>query len=127
MFCVTILSSLLGAIVPHLYLDAAHAKQFLGKWRPQIVAGSIISVTGVNAYANAMIAMERRTCGGALVRFDSAPCMFIVSIDANVTVVQSSMLSAPSDMAVLMDDLRVWHEATFPNSVLIDGQLEDPI
>ena len=119
------LMAVFAIVVPHLYLNKEHAKQLLTKWKPQIVAGNIISVTGVQAYANAVIAMEQ-TCSGALVRFDAAPSFFVVKNDNNVTIVSARIVSSAYATTVIMHDLRSWHEKMFPDAVLIDGQMNDP-
>ena len=114
-----------AAVVPHLYLNKEHAKQFLTKWKPQIVANNILSVSGVQSYTNAVIALEN-TCNGALVRFDDAPSFFVITNQNNVTIVSASILCSSSTGKEIMYDLRVWHENTFPDVVLINGQLDDP-
>lgn len=113
------------AMVPHLFLNKPYAKQLLTKWKPQIVAGNILSVTGFKSYTNAVIAMEK-TNSGALVRFDAAPSVFVVMNEENATVVTASIVSSVLSNAEIMNDLRVWHEDTFPDAILIDGQLDDP-
>ena len=113
------------AMVPHLYLNKEHAKQVLAKWKPQTFSGNIISVTGVRSYTNVVIAMEK-ACSGALVRFDAAPSFFVVINENNATVVSASLLPASCNKDEIMHDLRFWHENTFPDAVLINGQLDDP-
>lgn len=114
-----------AAMVPHLYLNKAHAKQVLAKWKPQIIAGSILSVSGVRSYTNVVIAMEK-ACSGALVRFDAAPSFFVIMNEDNATIVSASLFPASCNKDEIMNDLRVWHENTFPDAVLINGQLDDP-
>ena len=114
-----------AAMVPHLYLNKAHAKQMLAKWKPQIYAGNILSVTGLGSYTNVVIAMEK-ACSGVLVRFDAAPSFFVVMNENNATVVSASMFPPSCSKDEIMNDLRVWHETTFPDAVLINGQLDDP-
>ena len=114
-----------AAMVPHLYLNKAHAKQVLAKWKPQIASGNVISVTGLRSYTNVVIAMEN-ACSGALVRFDAAPSFFVVMNENNATVVSASLIPPSCNKDEIMNDLRVWHETTFPDAVLINGQLDDP-
>jgi hypothetical protein len=80
-----------AAMVPHLYLNKAHAKQVLAKWKPQIAPGNILSVTGLRSYTNVVIAMEK-ACSGALVRFDAASSFFVVMNENNATVVSASLI-----------------------------------
>jgi hypothetical protein len=44
----------------------------------------------------------------------------------NATVVTASLFPASCNKDEVMNDLRVWHENTFPDAVLINGQLDDP-
>lgn len=119
------LLAFVATTVPHLFLSKVHAKQILTKWKPQLVAGTILSVSGVKPYTNAVIATEK-LCTGALVRYDSAPCFFVVTCDESATIITASILSTSLSAAEIMHDLETWHEDKFPDAVLIDGQLDDP-
>ena len=115
-----ILALLSLLLVPHVFLQTEHAKQFLGKWKPQIVAGNILSASGVNSYAKARIALEDTKCAGALVRFFDDQytfCIFIINMQGNATVVTASIYGTPVIYAA-RQELREWHELTFPDVVL---------
>ena len=115
-----ILALLSFLLVPHVFLQREHAKQFLGKWKPQIVAGNLLSASGVNSYAKARIALEDTKCVGALVRFFDDQytfCIFIINMQGNATVVTASIYGTPVIYAA-RQELREWHELTFPDVVL---------
>ena len=54
------------AYKPFLFLEPSFARQYIHRWRPQIVAGNLVSVTGVKPYAKAMITLENPDCVGML-------------------------------------------------------------
>ena len=62
----------------------------------------------------------------ALIRFDTASPFFVVTNENNVTIVSASLLPATYTEDEIMNDLRIWHDSTFPDGVLIDRQLDDP-
>jgi|SaaInlV_125m_DNA_1040241.scaffolds.fasta_scaffold01003_2 hypothetical protein len=108
-------------LVPHVFLQTEYAKQMLGKWKPQIVAGNILSASGVNSYTKARIALEDSRCLGALVRiFDKQYtfCIFIINMQQNATIVTASIYGSPVIYAAARRELSEWHEATFPDVVL---------
>lgn len=55
------------SLIPFLFLAPSDASLFVGRWQPQIVAGQILSVSGVNAYARARIMIRDPECVGMLV------------------------------------------------------------
>lgn len=113
--------------VPHLFLNRNNAREYLSKWKPQIIAGNISSTTGVQQYTTSAIALQDPLCSGALIALSPEICMFVVSIDQNVTIVKASIYSMSSDSSLSMSNLRDWFElVTSDDSVLINGQLNDP-
>lgn len=54
-------------LTPFLYLDPSDAVQYVVRWRPQTIAGQVVSATGVNAYARARIQLRDPKCVGMLV------------------------------------------------------------
>tara|TARA_Y100001936_G_C15924983_1_gene586174 strand:- start:428 stop:769 length:342 start_codon:yes stop_codon:yes gene_type:complete len=104
--------------VPHVFLQKEHAKQFLGKFKPQLVAGNVLSSCGLNEYTKARIALENTRCSGALVRMDDEVCLFVINIEGNATIVTASVFTSPPRAPEASEDLKKWHEITFPDSVL---------
>jgi hypothetical protein len=56
------------ALIPFLFLDASNAaNNYMEHWKPQMVAGQLVSVGGVNAYTSARIHIQHPDCVGMLV------------------------------------------------------------
>ena len=55
------------SLIPFLFLDASNAADYMERWKPQMIAGQLVSVSGVNAYARAHIYLRHTDCIGMLV------------------------------------------------------------
>lgn len=106
-------------LVPHMFVSKHTAKELVSRWKPQIICGELFSTSGVNSYVKGLITLEDSRCSGALVRCDSSLCIFFVSVQKNVTHVLSRMYSEEESEKTLRNDLRLWHEYNFPDSVLV--------
>lgn len=63
-----LLFKLARAHVSHLYVDRKGTVELVKRWKPQLAAGQLLSITGVNNYAKAHIVLhdEDNTVGGIL-------------------------------------------------------------
>ena len=110
-----------------LYVDRAAAQDLLWRWKPQVAAGNIVSVTGVKRYARARIELERADPMGALVDVAQGGHLFVVHHAApNATVLEAVVWAHPdADRAARFRALRAWHAGTFPGAVLSADELAD--
>tara|TARA_X000000368_G_C23014854_1_gene705212 strand:+ start:777 stop:1157 length:381 start_codon:yes stop_codon:yes gene_type:complete len=54
-------------LIPFLFLDASNTAKYMERWKPQMIADQLVSVSGVNAYARAHIHLRHPDCVGMLV------------------------------------------------------------
>lgn len=112
--------------LPHGYLNRVDAISILGKWKPQVVGDSLVSLTGVSAYTRARIALENDLSSGGIV----SPSMdlFVASFENNprmtrLLVVMWSSPEAPKTER--FRDLRRWYDAEFPDSCVSGDSIEE--
>lgn len=112
----------------HLYLPADAALVFGRRWKPQSVAGSIVSTSGVNSYAKARIRMQSKECVGAILQcVDARYNMYIIEHSDRGHVLLSCILwHTNHEMLNDMGALREWYNATFPDDLYGDA-LDDEI
>ena len=104
--------ALTAAVHPHMYLSREASIHYIVRWKPQIVAGNIVSVSGLNAYTRTRLCLEDETCLGALVRpgYDEAqPALFVLKNIQLRTCVIHTLWSTSSDHVPLFRDLREWY------------------
>jgi len=104
----------------HAYLDRGAAISFLHKWKPQVVGESLVSVTGVDSYTRARIALECDLSSGVLV--GESMDTFVASFaQKNRTKIIAVLWSSPDAPKIeRFRALRVWHYNNFP-SLSMDG------
>ena len=110
-------------------MDATSAASFSTRWRPQIVAGNIVSVTGVDRYVNARIALQDSRCAGAVLqRSDSGHAsLYILKRDDRKQLHISCILWHPHKRMLMdMIHLRKWHEQRFHDD-LYGWSLKDAV
>ena len=111
------LGSLVMALAyTHVYVDRWNAGAFVTRWRPQVVAGHIISVTGVNAYARTHIALQDKRCIGAIIQMrDNARIGVYVlhRVDAVHLNIANILWTSHSVMMSDMRAFRTWYERRF--------------
>jgi hypothetical protein len=110
-----------------LYLDQQGAAAMLGRWKPQAVAGNLVSVTGVERYARARIELEREGTG-ALVHLSPQDTLdlFVVHTAANETTIEAVVWHAAYHQRIdRFHRLRQWHARHFPNLTLRAGAFPD--
>lgn len=114
----------LRPVRPHLHMDAARAQAMLDMWKPQVVVGNLVSVTGIRAYAKARISLERHATG-VLVREDQT--LFVVRCDNRSTVVHAALWRSPrAPRARRFRELRQWHSHHFPEvSLVVAADLDE--
>lgn len=111
----------------HVYLDASSAGAFASHWRPQLVAGNIMSVSGLNMYTRARIALSDKRCAGAVVQYSSCgrPCMFLLERNDVDQLHISCILWHPSNsMLQDMRALRTWYEMRFSDELYGGSRME---
>jgi hypothetical protein len=104
---------------PHCYLERTEAQSFMTRWKPQVVSGHLVSVSGLKSYARARIALENAT--GVLVQGFDMPNVFVVDHCEGVTAV-TACLWHPNDARSRLVRLRAltsWHDETFPDAILV--------
>lgn len=116
---------LLTAVSPHLVLDRGGAIALVRRWKPQVVAGHITSLTGTQAYARARIQLERKETMGAI--YNGAD-LFIVRYDKERTVLRTVLWHSPEVCkASGFRGLRNWHALHAPHHVLCGDSLETDV
>lgn len=123
--------ALLCTVVPHLYLEPTYAKTYINKWKPASMEFDKVKMDFASVeskqYADAMLAVRAAVTTGAIVRFDSTPCIFVVTCNENVVLISASIMDSNARPVQIMNDLREWLLCAFSEDiVLIDSQLEDP-
>ena len=58
--------SLVMALTPHLFLDTEAARAYIGRWKPQVVGDTVVSLTGIASYTRAMTRASENSCVGLL-------------------------------------------------------------
>lgn len=111
------------AIVPFLFLDVPSAAQYMERWKPQMVAGQLLSVSGVNSYSRAHIHLQHPDCVGMLV--DVRNVGFVIRKGEDETYGIVSCLWPTGEPSLHgFRDLREWCDCVL--DVSVDGtHLED--
>lgn len=113
------------ALIPFLFLDASNAATYMERWKPQMIADQLVSVSGVNAYARAHIHLRHPDCVGMLV--DIRNMGYVVHKRANETYGIVSCLWPKGEPSLQgFRDLREWCDCML--DVGVDGtHLEDEL
>lgn len=111
----------MGLLTSFLFLDTSDAKLFLGRWRPQLVGGDLVSISGINPYANARIKLNSPSCVGMLVNIRNAGYVVYKSSHKSY---QIACCVWPTNAPSLEEirDLRHWCDCVIPE-VSLDGKL----
>jgi len=110
-------------LTPYLFLNTPDANAFLERWRPQLVATQLVSITGINSYSRARIQLSYPDCVGMLV---NARNMGIVLHKKNETVYQIGCCLWPTGTPTIDEfrDFREWCDCMLP-AVHVDVVLQD--
>ena len=110
----------------HVFLNPTDALSFARRWRPQVVAGQLVSVGGIEQYTRACVALHSERCTGAVVQLPSdnePPCLYILH-DRNRTVdtadgvqLVSILRQKKTSMIPHMRALREWYGARSLNDI----------
>lgn len=112
----------------HAFLSPMDAMSFAKRWKPQIAAGQLLSVSGINKYTRACIDLNSDRCTGAVVQLanDGNSCLYILhrnqtldEVDEDVQVV-SILWQKEEQMLLHMKALRSWYDERF-----VDGMYGD--
>ena len=109
----------------HVYLNPPDAISFAKRWKPQSVAGHLLSVSGINKYTRACIDLNSDRCTGGVVQISNhgSSCLYIIhrnstssTDDGNVHVV-SILWEKEEQMLVHMRELRAWYDHRFSDEL----------
>lgn len=104
------------AAPPHLALTRRHVASFVDKWTPQVVGGKLVSMTGVDPYVRAKIAMQN--ADGALLSEDHD--LYLVShLDGGMLLhacLWGPESFSPMRKAQAFQALLRWHRAVDANA-----------
>jgi len=115
----------------HVFLTPPDAISFAKRWKPQVAAGNVLSVSGLNRYTRACIKLHSDLCTGAVVQLanDGSSCMYV--LHRNTTENKSDDVHMVSvlwqeeqHMLVHMRALRHWYDERFVDDLFGD-RLQD--
>lgn len=113
------------ALIPFLFLDASNAATYMERWKPQMIAGQLVSVSGVNAYARAHIHLRNPACVGMLVNIRNMGYVIHKSNDDTYDVVSCLWPTGEPSLQGFRD-LREWCDCML--DVNVNGtHLEDEL
>lgn len=123
MIPVAALSAMLAYV--HVFLNPADAASFAKRWRPQIAAGQLVSVTGIDQYTRACVALHSERCTGAVVQLpanNEPPCLYVLHRNRTVNTagdvqVVSILRQKTTSMIPHMRALREWYGARSLNDI----------
>lgn len=113
---VVALTALTALTYLHMYVETPHAVSFASRWRPQLIAGNIMSTTGLDMYTKARIALQDGRCVGAILQKNTAGnfAMYVIHRNPADALHLSSILWHPSSTMIYdMRALRSWHDLRF--------------
>ena len=113
---------LLLAYKPFLFLEPSFGKQYIHRWRPQIVAGNLVSVTGVQPYAKALITLENPECVGLLCTAENSA--FLIVRRNNTDFVACCLWPGYKPEKEEVTALKEWYDKMLPDVVLSGSMLE---
>lgn len=120
-----LLSMASTALKPHLALEKPHVAALVDKWMPQQVNGNLVSVSGVEPYVRAKIAMLTADGGLLSEKHD----LFIVNHVDGGMVLRTCLWGPDSCQTFGKVDafrsLLQWHNAVEPNATIVDNLLSD--
>ena len=112
----------------HVYLDPASARAYASNWRPQIVADSVMSVSGLDMYTRARISLSDKRCVGAILQHSVSghPCMYVLERNDSERLQISCILWSPwKHMLKDMKALRVWYEMRFSDELYGGARMQN--
>ena len=118
---------LAAAFLGLLYLDRQEAVALLSRWKPQVVSGNLVSLTGVKSYARARVLLERKETSALVhVSPQNTLDLFVINTAANQTIIEAAVWHSSHQHRVnRFHRLRHWHMSHFPDSTLLGGVLLD--
>lgn len=98
-----------GALLlrPHLFLDRTEALTYVARWKPQVVAGRVVSVSGVGAYTRALLHVRADACVGMLCT--DANVAFVLHRTNGTECVSSVLWNGPRPSVAAFRALRAWY------------------
>ena len=114
------------SLIPFLFLSPSDASEYVGRWRPQIVAGQILSVSGVNAYTRARIKLRDPECVGMLVNIRNTG--YVVHRTGETSYeVASCLWSGDTPSLQEFRDLREWCDCMLSHAHVGAERLDDEL
>lgn len=112
------------ALIPFLFLDASNAAVYMERWKPQMIAGKLMSVNGVDAYTRTRNHLRHPSCVGLLVDIRNMGFVVHKSKDDSYGIV--SCLWPKGEPSVQgFRDLREWWDCML--DVDVDGTHLDDV
>ena len=115
----------------HAFLNPSDALSFAKRWRPQIAAGHLISVSGLNRYTRACIDLTSDHCTGAVLQFsnDGTSCLYVLhrnhTLKEDDVQVVSILRQKEEQMLLHMKALRTWYDDRFVDDMYGDYLQEE--
>lgn len=124
--CIPLVPNTDMSLIPFLFLDAPTATRYMDRWKPQNVAGQIVSVSGVNAYARARIQLRDPKCVGMLVNVRNVG--YVIHKRDDTYKLASCLWASGTPSLQEFRDLREWCECMLSSDAFLDGtQLDDEL
>ena len=114
------------SLVPFLFLDPTDAVRFTQRWRPQSIAGQVVSVSGMHAYFRARIQLRHPDCVGMLSNIRNTG--FIIeqsNATSNTYTLVACLWSSGTPSVEEFRDLREWCEFAMPGVILCASGIDD--
>lgn len=122
--CLLGCSTLTGSLaMPHMYLPKGYLGTYLKRWQPHLVAGHVLSISGVREYARARVAVEKtHHCAGLVT---PATHLFMVDVeDPLCTRLVACLWVGNVSCAVRREaflEVREWFDAAIPDGMLVSA------
>lgn len=110
----------------HTFLPPEGALAFAKRWKPQIAAGQVLSISGLNRYTRACIDLNSDRCTGAVVQLanDGSSCLYVLhrnqTKDSDDVQVVSILWQNEDHILHHMRALRTWYDERFFEDMYAD-------
>lgn len=121
------LLSLVVALTPHLFMDTDAARAYIGRWKPQVIGDTVVSITGISPYTRAMTRASENACMGLLCNERNVAYVLQRMGDGDDALV-AVLWSTPHASLEDFRDLREWyvhHGKRLPRVHLLDETERD--
>ena len=127
----TSLSALSALAYVHAFLNPSDVLSFAKRWRPQIAAGHLLSISGINKYSRVCIDLNSERCTGAVVQLsnDGTSCLYVLhrnhTLREDDVQVVSILWQKEEQMLLHMRALRSWYDDRFVDDMYGDYLREE--